>query len=402
MQKYKLKNGMTLLFQKRQGNSVAVEVMVKVGSNSETTNERGLSHFLEHMLFEGTKTRKTSREIANAIEKFGGEFNAYTTGDRTAYYVKIINKRFKEAVEILADMVQNPLFDEAIIKKEKSVILKEINMVTDDARHHLWVLFLGTVFDEHPAKYPTYGDKDAINAFSRKMIFDYYQKYYVPSNIIISVVGSAKNVTKTMESYFGKLKPKKVVLRKKTTEPLLIIKKNLFEERKSNNSYIALGYRTIPRLHEDSFVLDVIAAILGRGQSGWLFEEIRNKHGLAYQINAYAEHDTDYGYFAITSNLEKQNIEKAKSLIIEQFRKLEVVSEIEVREAKQYVEGNFALTLEDNYHAADSLSYWETMGDALLAKDYFKKIAKVSKGDVQRAAKKYLTNNYAFVTIGKE
>ena len=115
MQKYKLKNGITLIVDKNNSKSVAIEIMFKVGSNHESKELAGISHFLEHMLFEGTKKRSTSREIANEIEKFGGEFNAYTTGDRTAFYIKIINKRFETALDILSDMVSNPLFDKKVI-----------------------------------------------------------------------------------------------------------------------------------------------------------------------------------------------------------------------------------------------------------------------------------------------
>src|SRR3989338_7384046 len=154
MKKYTLKNGITLIFEKTSSKSVAVEIMFKVGSNFESLKVAGISHFLEHMLFEGTKKRKTSREIANEIEKYGGDFNAYTTGDRTAFFIKIINKRFDVALDILSDMVKNPVFGKKIIEKEKQVILKEINMITDDPRLHQWILFQKTLFERHHAKNP--------------------------------------------------------------------------------------------------------------------------------------------------------------------------------------------------------------------------------------------------------
>src|SRR3989344_7438191 len=141
MLKDRLNNGATLIFEKNNSKSVAVEIMFNVGSNYETKKQAGLSHFLEHMLFEGTKKRKSSGEIANEIEKYGAEFNAYTTGDRTAFFIKIINKRFDIALDILSDMIKNSVFNEKIIEKEKKVVLKEINMVTDDPRLHQWIMF---------------------------------------------------------------------------------------------------------------------------------------------------------------------------------------------------------------------------------------------------------------------
>ena len=155
MKKYVLKNGLTALFSKNSSKSVAVEVMFKVGSNDETKKIFGISHFLEHMLFEGTKNRKDSREIANEIEKYGAEFNAYTSGDRTAFFIKIINKKFEIALDILSDMVVNPLFSKKMVEKEKRVISKEINMVTDDPKQYQWILFQKNLFEKHPAKNPT-------------------------------------------------------------------------------------------------------------------------------------------------------------------------------------------------------------------------------------------------------
>ncbi|MBI2660443.1 insulinase family protein, partial [Candidatus Woesearchaeota archaeon] len=167
MEKYRLKNGIVVLFERNNSKSVAVEVMFRFGSNFEDKKTLGLAHFLEHMLFEGTKNRKDSREIANEIEKYGGEFNAYTTGDRTAFFIKIISKRFDVALDILSDMVTNPIFDNKIIEKEKQVILKEINMVTDDSRLHQWILLHKVMFEKHPVKDPTYGTVETVKSFDR-------------------------------------------------------------------------------------------------------------------------------------------------------------------------------------------------------------------------------------------
>src|SRR3990167_9163383 len=204
MEKCRLKNGITLIFEKNISESVAVEVMFKFGSNFESKKTLGLAHFLEHMLFEGTKNRKSSREIANEIEKYGGEFNAYTTGDRTAFFIKIINKRFDVALDILSDMAANPIFDKKIVEKEKQVVLKEINMVTDDPRLHQWILFQKTLFERHPAKNPTYGSVEAVKSFDRKHVAGYYFSHYLPNNMIISIVGNVDGAKTKVEKYFVK------------------------------------------------------------------------------------------------------------------------------------------------------------------------------------------------------
>jgi len=402
MDKYALKNGITLILDKNNSKSVAIEVMFKVGSNNESKNLAGISHFLEHMLFEGTKNRKDSREIANEIEKYGGEFNAYTTGDRTAFFIKIINKRFEIALDILSDMVINPTFKDKIIEKEKKVILKEINMVTDDSRSHQWILFQKTLFEKHPARNPTYGNAKAVKSFTRKQIFDYYKLYYIPNNMIVSVVGNVNNAKENVEKYFGSLKPGKIITRGKVNEPLQEKIKKFVEKKKTLNSYMVLGYKTAPRENKESYALDVIAGILGRGQSGWMFDELRNKRGLGYQVGVNNEPETDYGMFAVYAGLDKSKIEEARKLILEQFKRLQKLTSKELEEAKTYIEGNHTLQTEDNFHHADNLAFWETINGAKFAYTYLKNIRKVTIDDVRRVAKKYLNENYTIVVIEQE
>lgn len=399
MSKYKLKNGITLLFEKNKSKSVAVEVMFKFGSNFESKKTLGLAHFLEHMLFEGTKNRKDSREIANEIERFGGEFNAYTTGDRTAFFIKIINKRIDTALDILSDMVSNPVFEEKTIEKEKQVILKEINMVTDDSRLHQWILFHKTLFEKHPVKNPTCGTVETVKSFGREQVAEYYRSHYIPNNMVISIVGNITNVRKKAEKYFGNLKPKNRVYRVRVKEPLQKKSKKVVEKRKTLNSYMVIGYKTVPRLHKDSYTLNVIAAILGRGQSGWIFDEIRNKRGLAYQAGVNDENESDYGTFAVYASLDKKNVGKAKEIVLQQFRRLETISSKDLEDAKTYVEGSHALETEDNFSRADNLAVWETIKDVNLADLYLKEINKVTINDVRRAAKKYLNDNHTMVVV---
>jgi len=399
MRKYKLSNGITVIFEKNNSHSVAVEVMVKIGSNDEISSKAGISHYLEHMLFEGTKNRKDSREIANEIERYGAEFNAYTTGDRTAYYIKIINKKFDKALEILSDMFLHSVFDEKIMEKEKKVILKEINMVTDDPRQHQWILFQQQLFSKHPAKNPTYGTKKTVKNVSRNVLVDYYTKNYSSDNLIISIVGNVSDVKKKVSKYFGSLKKQKISKIKRLPEPVQKKAKRYFEKRDIQNSYMILGYKTVPRLHKDSYVFDVINGILGRGQSGWMFDEIRNKRGLAYQVGIHAEHEIDCGYFAVYCSLDKSKILEAKKIIFEQFDKLNKLTKTEISEAKNFIEGNSTLQMEDNYQKADSLAYWETIKDAKISDKYISKIKQVSLSDIKRVVKKYLNDNYVLVSI---
>ena len=399
MEKFQLKNGLTVLFQKNSSDSVALEAMFKVGSNDEKPDILGISHFLEHMLFEGTKKRPDSIIIANEIEKYGAEFNAYTSSCRTAFFIKIINKRLDIALDILSDMIANPLFRKDKMEKEKKVILREIDMVTDDPRQHQWILFQKNLFEKHPTKNPTYGTIKTVRALDRKKLFDYYKKYYAPNNMILSIVGNVHEVKEKAEKYFGPLKPKNMQKKKEIKEPKQNKIKNFTEKRKIQNSYIVLGYKTVPRLHEDSYALDVVSAVLGRGQSGWIFDEIRNKHGLSYQTGVQTENEADHGTFAVYAGLDRKNIGKAKNLVLKQFKRLQKITKTEFNEAKTYIEGHYALQTEDNFHKADDMAFWEMIKDASFAESYIPNIRKVAMKDVKIAAKKYLNDNYTFVAI---
>ena len=155
-------------------------------------------------------------------------------------------------------------------------------------------------------------------------------------------------------------------------------------------------------MHEDSYVLDVITAILGRGQSGWMFDEIRNKGGLAYQVGINNESEKDYGMFAVYTNLDKKNIGKAKEIIMQQFRRLRRATKLDVDEAKTYMEGNHTLQMEDNFHCTDNFSFWDTIKDAKLADSYISKIKKVTVEDIKRISAEYFTDKYTLVVIEQE
>lgn len=397
MQKIKLKNGLTVIYQEKDTNSVAIEILIKVGSNNETATERGISHFLEHMVFEGTKKRPTSQEIANEIEKIGGDLNAYTSNERTCFFVKVLNKHFDIGLEILSDIVQNPLFDENNIEKEKKIVLKEVDMVNDEPRFYQWVLFEKNLFEKHPAKFPTYGDRKVIEGLTRTKVLNYYQKYYRPNNMILSIVGNVKNWKKKVESNFiseSGLEVKRLKVKEPSTKRNKIKK----EQRKITNTYLVLGYKTIPRSHPDSYILDVIGGILGRGQSGWMFQEIRGKYGLAYEVGTQHACDQDYGYFSVYLSTEKKKVNLAIKLVLKQLNKLKTLSKKDLEESKTYLEGSYLLETEDNQKLADALVFWEQVEDARKIKEFIKNIKKVSTKDIKRVVEKYF-KNYCLVVV---
>ena len=397
MKTFRLKSGLTIISEERPSKSVSMEVTAKVGSVDEDKKTAGISHFIEHMLFEGTKNR-TAREIANEIESIGGEINAATSAERTSYYITVLKKHFGKALAVLADMVENPLFDRKTLEKERKVVLDEVNFVTDDPKMHQWVLFQQSLFKSHPCRNPIYGTRESIRAVTREGMADFYRRYYKPSNMIITVVGNVKNAVPKIEKAFS-LKGTHSEKPKKPAEPKLAKSIEVLEKRQILQSYFILGWKAVPRKHKDSYVFDVIKSILGRGQSSALFNEIRTKRGLAYSLGAYYEGGTDYGWFAVYVGADRKNLKLIRRIIMKEIRLLAKVPDSELRDAKNFIEGNYTLTNEDNHSFADMLAVCAMMDDAMLAKEYTKRVMKVTKKDVARVARQCLKDNFCAVTI---
>lgn len=398
MKKLILKNKLTVILEKKPTQTVTIQATAKVGSNNETRRINGISHFIEHMLFEGTKKRPDSKTISNEIESIGGELNAYTSNERTAFYVKVPKKHTNKALDIISDIIQNPLFKEKNIEKERKIILKEINLHKDEPRFHQWILFSRALFQKHPAKLATYGTVEAVKNITKKDLLNYYHTYYIPNNIILSIVGNFNNnlITK-VKNQFKNFKPKTLTKKQKIQEKNKKSKKT--EKRKILNSYMVLGYKVPDRSTKESYILDVIRSILGRGQSGRMFQEIRNKRGLAYEVGVHNEPCIDYGFFAVYLNTDKKNIKKITNLILKEFNKLKNLTNKELNEAKGYLIGQHILENEDTHDLAEELCYWQSVKDAKLLYNYIKQIKKVTKKDILKTAKKYLTKNYTLAVI---
>jgi predicted Zn-dependent peptidase len=397
MKKVVLDNGLSILFKQQKRDSVVIEVMIKVGSNHELPTERGIAHFLEHILFEGTLKRPTNMLISNEIEKIGGEFNAYTTNERTCFYVKVLKRHFKIAVDILADILQNSLFKEEHMKREKNVVLKEIDMVHDDPRFLQWMLFQSTLFVKSPAKYPTYGERAIIKNLSREKTMNFFHKYYIPNNMVISIVGDIKGWKKEIEKKFSS--PKGVLPKVSIpVEPKAKRNTTKIKKRKIANTYTVLGFKTVPRSNPDAYVLEVINGILGRGQSGRMFTEIRTKLGLAYDVGTQSINEVSFGYFSVYASIDKKNKEIVRRIILKELQKLQSVTEEDIQESKTFIEGAYSLELEDSQKLADQALTWEHVGNADLLNNFVNRIKKVTRKDVQRVANKYF-KNYTFVVL---
>ena len=299
---------------------------------------------------------------------------------------------------MMEDMLQNSVFDKEKLEKERKVILKEVNLHKDDPRFHQWILFSKALFGDYPAGLPTYGLVGSVKKIKRTDLQNFFIKFYQPSNTVLSIVGNIPNDKNLIRSIFSKKANINQIIPK--TISIASEKKNIIKEkRKVLSSYYVLGYKTAPRKDEDSYVLDVIRSILGRGQSGRLFDEIRNKHGLAYEVGVHHDPLVDYGVFAVYFNTDKENLKKITELIRTQFDVLKGLSDKELNEAKNSLIGQHIMQNDDPKELADSLGFWELIKDAALLDRYLDRVKKVTKKDVARVAHKYLTENYSLSII---
>ncbi len=391
----KQKNSFNLLYLNRPGTKSSVILLnMRVGSNHENSSLRGISHFIEHLVFCGTKKRKKAIEISNEIEKLGGDLNAATSNEQTYYYVKILNKHFSVAADVLADMLSRPLFRLKDIEKERNVVIDEIKMTHDQPRHLQWILFEQELFKKHPARFPVYGNISSLKKITKKEIIAYYNKNYVMENLDVIVVGDLGEPGKLLKLLSSKIKLGKAIPKKPKPVKEPPSKKEKLKSFKKNTeqAYIVTGFKAVPRKHKASYALDIIKAHLARGQSGKLFDVIRNKHALAYDIGAYSLSSKSYGFFSIYLNTQKKNITKAMALVKKELNALKAITAKEIEEAKAFIEGSFLLQIEDIQECAELLAFWSTVSSAEDMFSYLSKISKLKKRDIVNAVKSYFSN----------
>lgn len=398
MKKTILDNGLTVITKHKPGESVVIEVTAKVGSNYESDKEAGISHFIEHMLFTGTKKRPSSRDISSEIDRLGGEFNAFTCNERTSFYIVVPKKHFDVALDVIADMLQNTTFKQEYFEKEKKVVLDEFDIHEDNPRSYQFELFNRALFQESTAGRPVIGYKESVSNLEREDLINYYKKHYFPKNMIVVVSGHIEDVEEKIKNAFQNLPENKEIKRPIIKEEIYNKIRNNTKKKEVMHSYTVIGYRTCNRKNKDSYVLDVIKVILGGGMSSRLFEEIRVKRGLAYNVGAEYEADTDYGIFAAYLSTDKQHLETAKEIVLKEYQ-LNNLTDKEIKDAKTFLEGKFILDMDDPQKLADRISDFETTSDSALILEYLKNINKVTKEDIQKVIKKYFTKNHTIALI---
>lgn len=387
-----LPNGLRIItIPQKNSQTVTVLALVGTGSKYETKKISGISHFLEHMYFKGTKKRPSALRVFETLDKIGGICNAFTGEEYTGYFAKVAASQFEIILEWVSDIYLNSLFPKKEMEKERGVIIEEINMILDTPMRYIEELWKKLLYGDQPAGWDVGGNKESIRSISREDLISYMKSQYVAGNTIVCVAGnisSSKTINK-IKSYFSKIKttPWKnkapVVEKQKKPNTLLFPKK-------TDQSHLALGVRTFNIFHPQRYTLEIIATILGRMMSSRLFLEIREKLGAAYYVQTVAEADSDTGYLVSLAGIDNLKVEKAISMILKEYKKLSQIKvpAAELKKAKDSIKGKIALTLETSDANAFFYSGQELLERKILApKEIFEKIDKVSANDILKVAR---------------
>ena len=398
--KQTLPNGLTVLAQENHAAPVvAVRVYVRTGSIYEGKYlGAGLSHLFEHTLFEGTKTRDKAA-LNDELQAIGGQSNAYTSYDVTAYHVTTAKPYFERAAGVLADMVRNATFPEAEVKVQQGVIHNEMNLGEDNPQRALSELFNETAFRAQPVRYPIIGFPAQFDALSRQDVTDYYKTHYTPENTIVSVAGDvdAKQIFETIEREFGSWPRGTAQTPVIASEPLQNAPRQAKKQMAVNLTYLQMGWHTIPLQHPDLYALDTLAQILGGGDSSRLQRELLQRQNLVNGIGAFSSTPNyDAGIFGVTATMPPENLARVETAIKQQVALIKIngVTPAELERAKRQIKTNFVFGAMGVENQAEQAAYDELgTGDPNYSKRYVERIQAVTGAQVKAMALKYLKND---------
>lgn len=382
--------------------SIAVGIWVDAGSRYEAPSLNGISHFIEHLMFKGT-ARRTARQIAEALDEVGGQLNAFTTKEYTCYYARVLDEHFNLVIDVLNDMLFHSRFEVKDIDQERKVIIEEIKTYEDVPEELVHDLFTATIWPGHSLGRSVIGNQEVISNLSRQDIINFYQKYYVPGNIVIAVVGNFQPeiIIEKLEKTFGGLKGK--------TQPRSLVCPTAYSSvncyfKDTELVHLCFGTQGLPFNDEKTYIFQLINIILGTGLSSRLFQEIREQRGLVYSIYSYPRAYRDTGLFGIYAGLSKENIATVITLIIKEIKKIQEngVSELELQRAKNHYRGNLLLSLESVIAQLGALGKSQLyLGRVISPEEVLEKINRVTREEIIEAANELLkTELFTLASIG--
>jgi predicted Zn-dependent peptidase len=403
-QKSRLANGLRVITSHiPHARSVSVTFFVRVGSRNESDAIQGASHFLEHMLFKGTEKRPTPKDISEAIEGIGGYFNAEAGKELTVYWDKVADRHWTVAIDVLADLLRHSLFKAEEIEKERKVISEELGMLNDSPGDWVHILVDEAMWGDQPLGRDVAGTRDSVLNITRGQLLEWLGTYYVPSNLVASVAGPIHHdevcaeVERRLGGWDGPPSPpwapagdspiSRVVLKSKRTE----------------QAHFCLAVPSLPYDHPERYALELLNIILGEGMSSRLFLEIREKHGLAYDVHSYTNEYQDAGSLVVYAGVEPSRIDEAlRATLGEIGRLVEPIPEDELARAKEFWKGRMLLRLEDTRSIASWLGAQELLlGRIYTVDDVIERVDQVQACDLQSLAERlFVEDKLCLAVIG--
>lgn len=401
------KNGLRVItLPMKENPAVTVLVMVEAGSKYETEEISGVSHFLEHMCFKGTRKRPKAVDISRELDKIGAQYNAFTAQEFTGYYAKSSPLHFDVILDVVSDMYLNPVFETTEIEKEKGVIVEEINMYEDMPHRHVHDLFMELLYGGQPAGWNIAGTRETVKKLKRDDFVDYRTKHYVSGATVVVVVGTfnEKDILEKIEKKFEGIhegeKHAKTKVIEKQSEPQLLVK-----FKKTDQTHLVLGVRSFDIFSKYSHAIKVMSSILGGGMSSRLFQKLRDEMGVGYYVNASNDSYTDHGVFSVSTGVDSTRVKEVIKAIIDEFKKLkeDTVPQEELQKAKDYIIGNMLLGLESSDSQAEFCGYQEILKKEIMTPDEIaQKIQAVTSDDIKSLANMIFTDqNLNMALIGR-
>ena len=386
----KLKNGMRFITVPMKSNqTVTVMVLVEAGAKYETHKNNGISHFLEHMCFKGTKKRNVF-EITEQLDGLGAESNAFTSEEYTGYYAKAHYKHVDDLIDIVSDIYLNSTLPSDEIQKERGVIIEEINMYEDMPQRIVWDVFEKLIYGDQPAGMTVLGPKKNIQNMKRSDFISYRKKHYVAAGTTVVVAGNINEgkIMKALQKAFKDIPATKKHTMKKTkdvqSKPELLVR-----YRKTDQAHLIVGCRSFDHYDKRAPVIRVLGTILGQGMSSRLFKIMRDERGMCYYVRATPATYTDAGYFAVSAGVNKERLDEAVEVVLGEMNKLkdELVTDKELTKAKDFIIGTKALDMESSSDFAEWFGFQELYHDKLIdLSEFNKKVQKVTAKDLQKLA----------------
>ncbi|CAE7651554.1 ymxG [Symbiodinium sp. KB8] len=392
-----LPNGLRIVTERIDSvKSISVGIWVKTGSRNETAKQAGITHFLEHMLFKGTDKR-TAFDIAQSMESVGGYLNAFTSSEYTCYYARCVDEQLGRALDVLSDMVLNPAFPEKEIEKEKKVVVEEMKMYRDSPDDYLFEEFSTKMFENHPLGRPVIGFENTVNEFTRQDLFDYMADRYRPDNLLIAVAGNVNHdkVVEQVSKYFSQLEATKTV---NEPQPLLDFNPEKLELTKViEQTHYLLGRRGLHFDHDDKYLLLLANTVLGGGMSSRLHQNVREKYGYCYSIQAFNQSYSDSGIWGVYVGTDKEYVEHVHELVVNELNKIssDIIPEKEFEEAKSQLKGKLLLSQENTSNRMMRLAKSEMYFERFITLDELEEnIDEVKAEDVLEFAKKFFDQTH--------